>query len=73
MVPFSMRAPFGAGLVLSLGLQPITTIPPRSFEPDGMRVAYASNRGGNWDIYVAHLDGTGLVSRWEEDRFHFHA
>lgn len=28
-----------------------------SFSPDGKRVAFTSNRGGNWDIYVMSSDG----------------
>jgi TolB protein len=30
-----------------------------SFSPDGQRVAFASNRSGNMDIWVTNADGTG--------------
>jgi serine/threonine protein kinase len=28
--------------------------------PDGQRVAFMSQRDGNWEVYVVNLDGTGL-------------
>lgn len=28
-----------------------------SFSPDGTRIAFASNRAGNWDIYTCGIDG----------------
>jgi TolB protein len=31
-----------------------------SFSPDGQKVAFASNRSGNMDIWVANADGTGV-------------
>jgi TolB protein len=30
-----------------------------AFSPDGQRIAFASNRSGNMDIWVANADGTG--------------
>ncbi len=36
---------------------PADDIQPR-FSPDGDRVAFCSNRGGNWDIWVTNRDGT---------------
>ena len=35
-------------------------VQPR-FSPDGQRIAFCSNRGGNWDIWVVNRDGTGLT------------
>lgn len=32
-----------------------------SFSPDGQRVAFASDRSGNWDIYIINSDGSNLV------------
>jgi len=33
-----------------------------TWSPDGQRLAFESSRGGNWDIWVSHLDGSGLVN-----------
>ena len=30
------------------------------YSPDGTRIAFSSNRDGNWEIYVMNVDGTGL-------------
>ncbi len=42
--------------------------------PSGRRrsVAWSSDRDGNWEVYVANTDGTGLVnvSSHEESDFH---
>lgn len=32
-----------------------------AFSPDGQRIAFASNRAGDWDIWVIHIDGTNAV------------
>jgi hypothetical protein len=32
-----------------------------SWSPDGARVAFASDGAGNWDVYVASVDGIGLL------------
>ena len=29
--------------------------------PDGSRVAFMSNRDGNWEIYIVNADGSGLT------------
>ena len=31
-----------------------------TWSPDGIRVAFQSNRNGNWDIYVAKADGSAI-------------
>jgi TolB protein len=32
------------------------------WSPDGDRIAYASNKNGNWDVYLMKSDGTSLVN-----------
>jgi Tol biopolymer transport system component len=32
-----------------------------TWSPDGRRIAFQSNRHGNWDIWIIGVDGTGLV------------
>lgn len=32
-----------------------------AWSPDGTRIAFESNRGGNYDIYVINADGSGLT------------
>jgi TolB protein len=39
---------------------PADDLQPR-FSPDGSKIAFCSNRGGNWDIWIINRDGTGLV------------
>ena len=31
-----------------------------AWSPDGKRIAFTSNRDGNYEIYVMNADGTGL-------------
>ena len=45
--------------VTQLTNDPADDIQPR-FNPDGSRVAFCSNRSGNWDIWIINSDGTGL-------------
>ncbi|MGQ9599801.1 MAG: hypothetical protein ACUVWZ_10335 [Anaerolineae bacterium] len=33
-----------------------------TWSPDGQRLAFHSNRGGDWDIWVINEDGTGLTN-----------
>ncbi len=33
-----------------------------SLSADGSKVAWESDRDGNWEVYVANTDGTGLVN-----------
>src|SRR5262245_33000698 len=39
-----------------------------AWSPDGQRIAWASNRDGNWDIYVMNADGSH-VEQLTRDRF----
>lgn len=39
---------------------PAHDVQPR-FSPDGRKIAFASNRGGTWDIWQINRDGTNLV------------
>ncbi len=39
---------------------PADDVQPR-FSPEGERIVFASNRSGNWDLWMIRLDGTGLV------------
>jgi Tol biopolymer transport system component len=32
-----------------------------AWSPDSSRIAFASRRGGNWDVYVVNADGSGLT------------
>lgn len=36
------------------------------FAPDGERIAFASNRGGNWNIWIVRRNGTGLTQLTHE-------
>lgn len=47
----------GAGKVLTSG--PGNDLDP-AWSPDGTRIAFARNSGGNYDIWVMNSDGTGL-------------
>ena len=33
-----------------------------TWAPDGGRIAFESDRSGNWDIWVMNPDGTGLTN-----------
>jgi Tol biopolymer transport system component len=33
-----------------------------TWSPDGQRLGFASDRSGNWDIWVINVDGSGLVN-----------
>lgn len=53
--------PDGTGLVNISNSADYDDVLP-SWSPDGIRVAFQSNRNGNWDIYVAKADGSALVN-----------
>lgn len=43
-----------------------------TWSPDGQRIAFQSDRSGNWDIWISNVDGTGLAQLTRhpaEDRF----
>ena len=46
--------------ITQLTADPADDIQPR-FSPDGTHIAYASNRSGNWDIWVTDVGGTRLI------------
>ncbi len=48
------------GIPLALTTHPGADRDP-TLSPDGTRVAFASDREGQWDIYLVESDGTGLV------------
>jgi TolB protein len=33
-----------------------------TWSPDGRRIAFESDRGGNWDIWIINVDGSGLTN-----------
>jgi dipeptidyl aminopeptidase/acylaminoacyl peptidase len=39
-----------------------------AWSPDGLHIAFASNRGGNYDIYVMNANGTGVTRVTSEPR-----
>ncbi|MEE9176476.1 MAG: hypothetical protein V3U19_09925 [Thermodesulfobacteriota bacterium] len=54
------------------------------WSPDGDKIVFASNRGGNWDIYTINSDGSGeleqltnegnnYVPSWQEDKIVFYS
>ncbi len=51
--------------VTQITSDPADDIQPR-FSPDGERLAFCSNRGGNWDIWIVARDGTGLTQLTRE-------
>jgi Tol biopolymer transport system component len=43
-----------------------------TWSPDGRRIAFQSNRSGNWDVWIINADGTGLAQLTRhpaDDRF----
>lgn len=51
--------------VTQITSDPADDIQPR-FSPDGERLAFCSNRGGNWDIWIVGRDGTSLTQLTRE-------
>jgi hypothetical protein len=50
----------GSRVVTQLTSDPANDVMPR-ISPDGARIAFASNRTGNWDIYVMPMEGGRAV------------
>jgi TolB protein len=50
----------GGATLVQLTSDPADDIQPR-ISPDGQKVAFASNRTGNWDIWFINRDGTNLT------------
>ena len=50
----------GGGERTPLIAQPGSVFASPAYSPDGQRIAFASNRDGNFEIYVINADGTGL-------------
>ena len=40
-----------------------------AWSPDGQRIAFSSDRDGNWEIYVMNADGSGLVRLTDNDAY----
>lgn len=51
------NTPDGSGSPILLPNQPGNSIVP-AFSPDGRQIAYRSNAGGSWQIFVSGIDGT---------------
>ena len=56
-----LTAPNGTGAVRLTTNSTVDTDPVLS--PDAEKIAFASNRDGDYDIYVMNVDGTGLVQQ----------
>jgi Tol biopolymer transport system component len=39
-----------------------------TWSPDGTRIAFQSDRDGNWEIYLMNADGSGLFRLTENDK-----
>ena len=39
---------------------PLATHSAPAWSPDGRKILFVSNRGGNGEVYVMNADGTGL-------------
>ena len=51
------------GTVRLTDTEPGTRNADPAWSPDGRRIAFASNRGGRWDIYVMEADGSNVRQR----------
>jgi TolB protein len=55
---------YDAQVNLGTGVRPVTSGAALDsgpvFSPDGTKIAFASSRSGNGDIYVINVDGSGL-------------
>ena len=58
----------GSGLATRLTNGPAFDMQPR-FSPDGKRIAFSSDRGGLWNIWVANADGSKPLQVSKENRW----
>jgi TolB protein len=59
------------GAITQLTDERCSNIQP-AFSPDGTRIAFASDRRGNWDIFVLPLEGRELVQVTDGDEHEVH-
>lgn len=57
--------PNRGGAVRNLSQGPSSQDGLGTFSPDDKRVAFASNRGGGWAVWVVNLDGSGLTKLFD--------
>jgi TolB protein len=69
--PDLYRCQIGSTAVTQVTSDPAADIQP-AFSPDGSRIAFASNRTGNFDIWVVGVDGQNAVQLTDETAHDVH-